>query len=228
MARMSLLGGAVTAALLLPATANAATASVDRACYPGDGSAADLVVTGSGFTPDSQVNLMVAGGIVGVTSPDASGNVRTTFPVPAPPESGSSKNDRAYEMTLQEQGTATKAAVTFRSARVVADFSPSSGRPSTLRVRFSAWGFGVATPTGRPMPKVYVHYVDPKGKARRTSLVGTGTAPCGTVLRTKLRKLFPFNPRRGTWTLQFDTSKAYHRGTGVSRFLFYKITLGVS
>ncbi len=222
---MSLVGCAVTAALLLPAAASAATASVDRACYAGD-DGADLVLSGSGFAPGEQVQLMVAGGIVGVTDADASGNVSTPFKVPEPPETGPSKHDKGYEIALV-QG-AVKATATFRSARVLADFSPGNGNPSTLRVRFSAYGFGIATATGQPMPKVYAHYVDPKGKVRRTITLGTGSAPCGTIARTKLRKLFPFSPRAGKWTLQFDTNAAYHRGTGVSRFLFYKITLTVS
>ena len=224
-ARVSLLGSVIAALLVVPGAASAATASVDRACYPGDGSS-QIVVTGSGYTPNEAVNLMIGGGIVGVTTADASGNVRTTFPVPAPPTTGKSKNDQGYEMSLVQGGlTAT---VPFRTARVVGDFSPSNGRPATLRVRFSAYGFGVATPTGQPMPKVYVHYVDPKRKVKKTISLGAGVAPCGTIAKTALRKLFPFNPRSGEWTLQFDTNPVYHRGTGVSRFIFYKIALTVS
>jgi hypothetical protein len=223
--RMSLVGCAVTAALLLPAAASGATASLDRACYPGD-DGADIVITGSGFAPNDQVQLMVAGGIVGVASTDASGNVSTTFPVPKPPTGGKSKNDKGYEISLV-QGTTTVSA-TFRSALVMADFSPGDGNPLTLRVRFSVWGFGVATPTGQPMPKVYMHYVDPRGKLKKTVMLGTGTAPCVTIAKTKLRKLFPFSPRKGNWTLQFDTNPLYHRGTGVSRFLFNRIGLTVS
>jgi hypothetical protein len=224
-ARVSLLGSLIAALMVAPAAASAATAGVDRTCYAGDGSS-DIVVTGSGYTANEAVNLMIGGGIVGVTAADASGNVRTTFPVPAPPLTGKSKNDQGYAMSLVQDGL--KADTTFRTARVVGDFSPSNGRPATLRVRFSAYGFGVATPAGQPMPKVYVHYVDPKRKVRRTISLGAGTAPCGTIAKTALRKLFPFNPRSGKWTLQFDTNPVYHRGTGVSRFLFYKITLTVS
>ena len=84
-------------------------------------------------------------------------------------------------------------------------------------MRFSAYGFGVATPAGASMPTVYVHYVDPRGKLRRTISLGAGTTPCGTIVQTTLRRLFPFNPRRGRWTLQFDTSRTYRRATGVSR-----------
>lgn len=224
-ARMSLLGGALTVALMAPAAAGAATASVDRACYPSDGSA-EVNVTGSGFTPDGEVQMQVGGGIVGVTSADAAGNVKTTFPVPSPPESGPSKNDSGYEIALV-QGS-TRASASFRSARVAADFGPGNGRPATLRVRFSAFGFGAATPAGQPMPTVYVHYVDPRGKLRRTVSLGAGAAPCGTIARTRMRKLFPFNPRRGTWTLQLDTNARYRRATGASRFAFDRISLTVS
>ena len=224
-ARVSLLGSVIAALLVGPAAAHAATASVDRACYPGDGSSV-IVVTGTGYTPNEAVNLMIGGGIVGVATADASGNVRTTFPVPTPPVSGKFKNDQGYEMSLVQDGL--KATTAFRTARVMGDFSPSDGRPTTLRVRFSAFGFGVATPTGQPMPKIYVHYVDPRRKVRRTISLGAGTGPCGTIAKTPLRKLFPFNPRSGKWTLQFDTNPVYHRGTGVSRFLFSTIGLTVS
>ena len=225
MARASLLGSVIAALLVVPAAASAATASVDRTCYPGDGSS-EIIVTGTGYTANEAVNLMVGGGIVGVATADAAGNVRTTFPVPAPPLTGKSKNDQGYEMSLVQGGlTATTA---FRTARVVGDFSPSNGRPTTLRVRFSAFGFGVATAAGQPMPTVYVHYVDPRRKVRKTISLGAGTAPCGTIAKTALRRLFPFNPRSGKWTLQFDTNPVYHRGTGVSRFLFSTIGLTVS
>lgn len=223
--RTVLLGGALACALLAPASAGAATAAVDRSCYPGDGSAV-VTITGSGFTTDGEVQLQVAGGIVGVTAADAAGNVSTTFPVPAPPETGPSRDEASYELTLV-QG-AVRATTTIRSVRVVADFAPTRGRPATLKVRFSAYGFGVATPSGQPMPTVYAHYVDPRGKLRRTVALGAGTTPCGTIRRTALRRLFPFNPRRGTWTLQFDTNRVYRRGTGVSRFVFDRVTLTVS
>lgn len=223
--RMALVGCALALALVAPAGASAATAAVDRACYPGDGSTV-VTITGSGFVPDTQVLLEIGGGVVGYTTADGTGAVSTTFPVPSPPAAGPSKNEKAYELALV-QGPIS-ATATFSSATVVADFGPSNGRPASLKVRFSAYGFGVATAAGQPMPRVYVHYVDPKGKVRRTVALGAGTTPCGSIAKTSLRRLFPFNPRRGTWTLQFDTSPTYRRGTGVSRFLFDKISLTVS
>jgi hypothetical protein len=214
----------VAGALLAPAAAGAATAAVDRACYLGDGSSV-VVITGSGFAPDAEVQLQVAGGIVGIAAADAAGNVRTEFPVPAPPESGASKHDRGYELALV--AGATRATVAFRTARVVADFSPTSGSPQRLKVRFSAFGFAAGAPVGQSAPTVYVHYVDPRGKLRRTVSLGRASGPCGTIKRTALRKLFPFEPRRGTWTLQVDTNRVYRRGTDLSRFPFDRISLSV-
>ena len=224
-ARMSLLGCVLVGALIAPAGAGAATAAVDRACYEGDGGDV-ATITGAGFTPDGAVQLQVGGGIVGVTSADAAGNVRTTFPVPAPPESGPSRNEASYDISLV-QGPVS-AMTTIRSTVPMGDFRPGTGQPRTLKVRFTAIGFGVATPAGQPMPAVYVHYVDPRGKLRRTVPLGAGVTPCGTIAKTKLRRLFPFNPRRGSWTLQFDTNPAYRRATDLSRFVNSRVTLTIS
>lgn len=222
---MLLFGCALSLAALAPATAGAATAAVDRPCYPGDGSSI-VTITGSGFAPNDAVQLQIQGGIVGATTADAAGNVKTTFPVPTPPTAGPAKNEQAYPLTLV-QG-ALRAETTIRAARVAGDFRPTTGRPATLKVRFTATGFGVATPAGQPMPAIYVHYVDPRGKARRTVRLGAGTTACGSIAATPLRRLFPFNPRRGRWVLQFDTNPAYRRGTGISRFLFDRQTLTIS
>ena len=69
MARVSLLGSVIAALMVAPAAASAATASVDRTCYPGDGSS-QIVVTGTGYTANEVVNLMVGGGIVGIATAD--------------------------------------------------------------------------------------------------------------------------------------------------------------
>jgi hypothetical protein len=223
--RMLLVFCVLAGALAAPAVAQAASASVDRACYPSDGSAM-ITITGAGFTPDTEVLVQVAGSVVGVTGAGPTGDVKTTLAVPVPPTSGPSRNDKAYEVSLVQGPTTATAG--FRTATTMGDFGPSNGRPSSLRVRFSAFGFGLQTAPGQAMPTVYVHYVDPRGKVRRTISLGAGAGPCGTIARTALRKLFPFNPKRGTWTLQFDTNATYRRGTDLSRFLFDRVTLTIT
>jgi hypothetical protein len=39
-------------------------------------------------------------------------------------------------------------------------------------------------------------------------------------------RLFPTPPHHGTWHLQFDTRKAYHRGRAA--FLYYALAVTVS
>ncbi len=216
---------ALALVLTAPEGAGAAAISVDRACYPANGNQL-VTVTGEGFTPGVQYQLLVQAGVDAVDTAAADGTVRKTFAVPIPPESGPGAHEAAYTVAVA-QG-ALSASTTFRSAQTFGDFNPGDGDPRRLRVRFTAYGFGVATPAGQPMPEVFVHYVDPRRKVRRTISLGRGAAPCGTIKRTALRKLFPFAPRSGTWGLQFDTQRTYHRGTDNSRFLFDRPTLTVS
>ena len=98
----------------------------------------------------------------------------------------------------------------YRSTKVFADFSPGSGDPTRLRVRFDVYGFGLV----RPRATVYLHYVRRStGEVRRTIKLGRVRGTCGVIRRTKLRRLFPFTPERGTWILQFDTVRRYQRAT---------------
>ena len=144
-----------------PRRAGAATAAVDRPCYPGDGSSI-VTITGSGFAPNDAVQLQIQGGIVGATTADAAGNVKTTFPVPTPPTAGPAKNEQAYPLTLVQGAVRARRRSAPRASRATSGRRP--GSPATLKVRFTATGFGVATPAGQPMPAIYVHYVDPRGK----------------------------------------------------------------
>ena len=65
---------------------------------------------------------------------------------------------------------------------------------------------------------VYVHYVGPSRRVGRSYALGTAAGQCGH-LRTRARRVFPFSPSVGTWTLQVDTSKRYvkHPNGPVSR-----------
>ena len=151
---------------------------------------------------------MVAGGIVGVTTADADGNVQDDRSrCRSPPETGPSKHDKGYEIALV-QGALT-ASATFRSARVVRRLQPRQrATRATLRVRFSAYGFGVATAAGQPMPKVYVHYVDPKGKVAPHDLARDGHRAVRHDRAGRRCASCSRSAARGKWTLQFDTQPA--------------------
>lgn len=212
---------ALACTLLAPSAAGGATVSAGGGCHraaAGD----EVVVRGAGFDPLADVEVRVAGSLVATGEADESGGVRVSFPVPAPPLSGPLRGERAYELSLTQGGN--RASTTLRVALPIADFRPRSGSPRSVRVRFTAIGFGAGEET---MPTVYVHYVDPAGRLKQTVSLGRGSAPCGTIKSSTLRRLFPFAPRRGVWTLQLDTRRSYRRATEDSSFAFAKIPVRV-
>ena len=211
-------------ALLAAAPAQGAQIQVDRTCYPGTG-LIPVKVSGSGYAPSVDYLVLVNGGVVGSGTADASGIVKYELTAPAPPDSGSGANDAGFHVEVS-QGP-NKAATDFRSARVFGDFNPGNGNPATLKVRFSAFGFGIDRAPGAPAPEIFVHYVSPKGKLARTISLGKGQGSCGSIRRTAKRRLFPFSPSNGRWSLQFDTSKRYVKGTRTSRFPWDRLTLSI-
>jgi hypothetical protein len=210
---------ALAALALTPAAASAATAAVDRACYL-QSPKARVTLTGSAFTPGRPFRVEIAGqpveGAAGTV--DEAGVARATFIPPAVPSGGT---ERTFTATVVQDDLS--AGASFSVTRFLVDFRPSTGTPATLHVRFSAFGFGLlqAHPLTPAPRSVYVHYVDPAGKIRRTTKLGRTAGPCGHILQTAKQRLFPFTPRVGEWTLQFDTAQAYRRGTPQSPFLYY-------
>jgi hypothetical protein len=135
------------------------------------------------------------------------GTVTGTFPG-GPLEDGVA--ERAFDLAITDG--ANQAATRFRVSRFRAEFEPARGNPARLRVRFSVFGFGRA---GLP---VYVHYRRPGGRVVRSVRLGTTRGTCGSLPRTKLRRLFPFRPSSGRWRLQFDTSRRF-RADAVPRIV---------
>jgi hypothetical protein len=82
----------------------------------------------------------------------------------------------------------------------------AGGNPRTLRAPFQVWAFAL---DGRRRP-VYLHYVSPSGAVTLTASLGAATGQCGYLL-TASRRLFPFTPTTGGWTLQLDTRHGYAR-----------------
>jgi hypothetical protein len=218
------IAAAVLGALLAAGSAQAAQIQVDRACYPGSG-LIPVKLTGSGYAPNADYLVLVNGGVVGSGTADPSGFVNYELTAPAPPDSGTGANDAGFHVEVNQGDT--KASTDFRSARVLGDFNPGDGNPATLKVSFSAFGFGIDRPAGTAAPQVYVHYVNPKGKVKRTISLGKGQGTCGSIRRTSKRKLFPFTPSNGRWALQFDTNKRYVKGTRTSRFPWDRLTLTI-
>jgi hypothetical protein len=194
----------VVAGLLAGApAASAATLTTDTRCYQERG---EVVLNGAGYAPESTVTVMRDGAALGSATTDVNGAFQRKF---VTPELTGGPREAVYVLTATDQQQ-NEATTRYRSTKVFADFSPGSGDPRRLRVRFTLAGFGLA----RAQASVYLHYVR-KGsnQVRRTIRLGTARGTCGVIRQTKRRRLFPFAPSRGTWILQFDTFRRYERAT---------------
>ena len=211
-----LLTAPALAILLVPAAAHGAAVQTDRTCYL-QTDKTNITVSGNGYTPGRPYSVLLNGTELtgGLRAIDAGGAMRGAF---SPPMLGDDELERAF--TVQVESDALIASSMFTVTRLKANFTPSSGDPKKLRVRFSVAGFGLATHN----PNVYVHYIAPGGKLEQTIRLGKATGQCGRITQTAKRRLFPFAaPKLGKWQLQFDTSKSFAKGVTGSKFLFYSV-----
>ena len=197
--------------LCVPAAAHAATLDAGRSCYPvGD----EATLTGSGFAPESQIRFTVNGTPLraNVTS-DEAGDIRVAY---TPPRV---KTERrlVIRATDSEDTSARTTIYVTRELRVTAD-PDSSANVSTWRAVFRLFGFG----TGR----AYIHYVNPKGRLKKTVRLGRLIGPCGR-LKTAKRRVMPFrDPQFGYWKLQFDTRRRYDEDTVRRRVIPVRVYRG--
>lgn len=193
---------ALVAALAAAPAASAATLTTDTRCYQ---ETQEVVLNGTGYAPLATISVSLDSNPLGTAQADANGSFQRKF---ATPELPAGTREAVY--TLSATDRVNEAVTRYRSTKVFADFTPSSGDPTRLRVRFGVAGFGLS----RPKATVYLHYVfKSTGQVRRTIRLGNVRGTCGVIRRTKMRRLFPFAPSRGTWILQFDTVKRYERAT---------------
>jgi hypothetical protein len=216
---------AVAVALMAATVADAASVATGRACYADPSARKDTVTwAGSGFTPGGLFQAALDGATLdaGSGTVDAAGAAAGGFAAPslnAVIAPGTMRH--TFRLTVLEGANAPTTSFTVSKLR--ASFTPAAGNPRTLRVRFVLHGFGLA---GASAPAIYAHYVRPSGRVRTTVRLGSGKGACG-ALTTKRRRLFPFAPTRGTWTLQFDTARAYVRGSPTGGFLFYRVPVRI-
>ncbi len=204
------------------AQARGAEIRVNRPCFADPSDRADTVeLTGSGFTPNAAYQVVLDGQPLtgGNGTTDAAGGMSGRFTAPGVRTVSPIARQHTFRLSVQEG--ANQPVTHFTVSRLFAAFRPSAGNPTSLRVRFSLYGFSLQ---GATRPPVFLHYVGPTGRVARTVRLGTAAQACG-FLRTTRRRLFAFTPRRGAWRLQFDTRRRYTRGTRRSSFLFY--TVGV-
>ncbi|MBS1871101.1 MAG: hypothetical protein JSS99_15735 [Actinobacteria bacterium] len=199
--RTLLAAGAALAAALGAGAADGATKAqivLAPGCYLSGGTG---LLTGSGFRPRATWTAKLSGTKqIGTGHIDARGKIRARFT--APQYHGTSGT---RQVTLSVTDGPHVASTTFLMTPLTASFSPRTGNPQTLRVRWRVLGLGARH-------GVYVHYVQPNGKLKRTLRIGTTRGACG-ALKTGPIALFPFRYRYGIWTFQVDASRAYSAAT---------------
>ena len=182
--------------LAVPALAQAATLDAGRSCYPvGD----KATLTGSGYAPQSPITFTVNGKrlAANVTS-DEAGDVRVEYDPPS-----TTTERRLVIRATDSEGTSAQTTIyVTRDLRVTAD-PDRSANVRTWRAVFRLFGFGRG--------KAYIHYVNPKGRLKKTVRLGRLIGPCGR-LKTAKRRVMPFrDPQFGFWKLQFDTHRRYRK-----------------
>jgi hypothetical protein len=185
--------------------AQAASLTVDHPCYYSFGTAHErIVLTATGFKPGVQLNLTFLGQTFHTNAlTDSAGRIRANFQAPA------LRGTRARITMTASDGTNT-ASTRFYLTDVKADFNPSSGAPSRLRVRFTITGLGAVLAFLRrdPHGSVFAHYIRPNGRLKGTRQFGHLSGPCGDLTTARTR-LLPFGSELGSWKVYLDTNRAY-------------------
>jgi hypothetical protein len=167
-------------------------------CYLSSGTG---LLTGRGFSANANWTAKLAGTKqIGSGRIDANGRIRARFTAPRYHGTNGTR-----QLTLSVTDGPHVASTTFLMTPLNASFSPRTGDPAALRVRWRVLGLG-------PRHGVYVHYVAPNGHLKQTLRIGTTRGPCGS-LKTGPIALFPFRYAYGTWTFQIDANRSYGAAT---------------
>lgn len=182
--------------LALPASASAASAELDRACYvagqPG-------TVTLAGFTPGASIAVSSPElGTTDVTADAAGGSVVDVVP----PDGAELDRPTSREFTVTATETATGVVATTRSRFAPRAFSTDTGTKAAKSPR--RWVFSGWTP-GRP---IYAHF-RLGGRTRGTHRFGLATGPCGIFQGRAPGIAIPGTVAPGVWTIQVDQARAY-------------------
>ncbi|MFL5818570.1 MAG: hypothetical protein ACJ76L_13340 [Conexibacter sp.] len=214
--RRAAIGAALAYALALaaasPVLAAPATLTTDARCYL---QGAPLRMTANGLTPNAPLTVALDGtqlsyGDGSTPTADAAGSFVSSFttPVLAP---GVPQQRHVLAVGDGRRRPKTRFTVTRPEG---GDFQPSSGNPSTLRARFRVWGFALSA--GAERVSVWLHWVSPSGRVRRSAALGNTGGDCG-ALTTAPRRVFPFDAEAGRWVLVLDTSRRYRVQTNGPR-----------
>jgi len=198
--------GALLVALLVPASAQAATIAPLKPCYvtaesPQGPQREGVAVSGAGFTANIQVGLAVTldgqpvEGFPAALQTDEAGNLNEQLAAPFAPN-----GTHEFAITLTEPANpANTVSATAKTTALGVSVKPKRARPSQ-RIRFKGNGFTARKP-------VYAHYIY-KNKVRKTVRMARKTGTCGGW-KARKRQIPVNEPKPGNWTVQFDQSKKF-------------------
>src|SRR3954466_6454139 len=126
-------------ALLPEAAAHAAQAETDRGCYL-QTPTTTVSVSANGFAPTRPYDVALDGQPLpgGNGTTDAGGTMNGAF---NPPALAQDQRERTFPLAVRS--AQLDAASAFTLTRFSAGFTPTSGDPAKLRVRFSIYGFAL-------------------------------------------------------------------------------------
>jgi hypothetical protein len=188
--RTAVLSSLVAFALVVPATASAASLSVNKPCY-GPGEKIDF--SGSGFTPNGEVALSVSGRQLGLTTANGVGEIAAS--TGAPVIKGKRRSELYSAVDQTDLALAARLPVHVTSLNV--KVTPKNGNPAKAK-RIVARGFT----TGKVL---WAHVR--RGKAKRNVKIGRLKGECKTL--DVKRQLFPANAKDGLYNVSFDTKRTY-------------------
>jgi hypothetical protein len=201
-----------TAILFAPTAVTAAAASATPILQTNQGCylvRQRVAITGTGFAASRMYQVAVDGVDLGLGTTDASGSFTASV---IPGGLGANIVQEVHALSASDGTSQTRTPFTVTrttGARILA----STGTAATLHAPFQVWGFALAhgqppTAPGITRLPLYVHYIGPRKRLRSTVALGKTGGQCG-YLRTSARRVFPFIPSRGKWTLQVDSAPTY-------------------
>ncbi len=192
-------------AVVVPAAAAPGTGApvirTARPCYLPDQA---VQIAGSGFRAGDRYTVTLDHTRLGTGTVKPGGTIAGELSSGSPAPGA----HRVLHRIIVADGTLT-ARIGFHTSAFGASFSPAVGDPRALRVRYTVDAIGLSARAGA---QVWVHYVDPSGRLRRSAAIGTTSGVCGS-LHSIRHRLFPLAVRAGVWRLQFDLSRAYSTAT---------------
>jgi hypothetical protein len=192
-----LLAAAALALAVGAAPAAAATLEPLKRCYVSTGPAPDelenVMVRGTGFAPESVVEVLVDGVPSGLAPTGSIGEFSRVVDPPYQP-----RGERAF--TIEARDGTNSATTQSRVTNLAVTMKPRKAAPDR-RVRFRGRGFT------QPAP-VFAHYLHGGREQRTVRFAPRPSGSCGTF-DVRRRQIPVDDARTGRWILQVDQKRDY-------------------